>query len=93
MATGVRTHSPTEDLVQEFIERELRPRVQVDGGDVVFAGLDGDAGRVTVRLRGDCSRCPAAPGRLTGWIARRLRREFGRDFEVVPVFEKPYFYR
>ena len=41
--------------VQELIE-EIRPAIQMDGGDVEFVGLD-DAGKVTVRLSGACTGC------------------------------------
>ena len=85
------------ERVRAFIEDELRPMVQVDGGDVVFGGLlparSGDGARVRVRFRADCSRCPAARARLAPWIARRLRDEFGGAFEVEPVVDRPYFYR
>lgn len=41
--------------VQEVLE-EIRPAIQMDGGDVEFVGVD-EAGRVTVRLLGACTGC------------------------------------
>ena len=41
--------------VQELIE-EIRPAIQMDGGDVAFIDLDA-AGKVTVRLSGACTGC------------------------------------
>ena len=41
--------------VQELIE-EIRPAIQMDGGDVAFVDLD-EAGKVTVRLSGACTGC------------------------------------
>jgi Fe-S cluster biogenesis protein NfuA len=77
--------------VRAFLEGRLRRMIQADGGDVVVDRVED--GRVTVRLRGECSRCPAAPRHLVGWLAERLEEEFGRPFTVEPVFDRPYFYR
>ena len=55
------------DDVSAFLHDEIRPMVQVDGGDLVFEGLAAD-GRVTIRLRGDCTRCPAAPKHLVDCV-------------------------
>ena len=41
--------------VQEVLE-EIRPAIQMDGGDVEFESVD-EAGRVTVRLLGACTGC------------------------------------
>ncbi len=41
--------------VQSVLE-EIRPAIQMDGGDVEFVSLD-DAGKVTVRLLGACTGC------------------------------------
>jgi len=41
--------------VQELIE-EIRPAIQMDGGDVEFVSLDA-AGKVIVRLSGACTGC------------------------------------
>jgi Fe-S cluster biogenesis protein NfuA len=41
--------------VQELIE-EIRPAIQMDGGDVAFVDLD-ETGKVTVRLSGACTGC------------------------------------
>jgi len=41
--------------VQELIE-EIRPAIQMDGGDVEFVSLDA-AGKVIVRLAGACTGC------------------------------------
>ena len=41
--------------VQSVLE-EIRPAIQMDGGDVEFVSLD-SAGKVTVRLLGACTGC------------------------------------
>jgi Fe-S cluster biogenesis protein NfuA len=46
------------DLKTEVIQalEEVRPSLQVDGGDVEFVGLED--GVVKVRLKGHCAGCP-----------------------------------
>ena len=44
-----------ELAVQSLLE-EIRPAIQMDGGDVEFVRLDDD-GKVTVRLLGACTGC------------------------------------
>jgi Fe-S cluster biogenesis protein NfuA len=66
--------------------------IQVDGGDVLFEGLS-DSNSITLRFRGDCSRCSATGCRLVPWIADRLETQFGRRYQVKAIMDKPYFYR
>jgi len=42
-------------LIQEVIEREIRPRLQADGGDIELIDIDGN--RVMIALRGMCTGC------------------------------------
>jgi Fe-S cluster biogenesis protein NfuA len=44
--------------VQSVLE-EIRPAIQMDGGDVEFVSLD-EAGKVMVRLSGACTGCSMA---------------------------------
>jgi NifU-like protein len=42
-------------MIQEIIEKEIRPLLQADGGDVELVDIDGN--RVIVSLRGVCAGC------------------------------------
>jgi NifU-like protein len=42
-------------MIQEIIEKEVRPLLQADGGDVELVDVDGN--RVIVSLRGMCTEC------------------------------------
>ncbi|NOZ69835.1 MAG: Fe-S cluster assembly protein NifU [Deferribacteres bacterium] len=42
-------------MIQEVMEREIRPLLQADGGDVELVDVEGD--KVTVSLRGMCTGC------------------------------------
>ena len=77
-----RSHEDLEKEVRSAIE-ELRPALQMDGGDVEFVGLD--AGVVQVRLTGACGGCPMATMTLTGFVEERLRNRVPEVTQVVRV--------
>ncbi|HUT32945.1 MAG TPA: Fe-S cluster assembly protein NifU [Planctomycetota bacterium] len=72
-------------LVEEILEREVRPMLQQDGGDIELIDVDGD--RVIVGLRGRCAMCRAAGFTLDGLVGAKLR-EFVSP-ELVIEEEKP----
>src|SRR3989338_9346632 len=45
-------------LIQETIERDIRPALQSDGGDIELIDIDSD--RVIVSFRGSCVECPSS---------------------------------
>lgn len=57
-------------LIQEIIEREIRPRLQADGGDIELVDIDGN--KVTIALRGMCTGCLMADVTVSG-IQNKLR--------------------
>lgn len=57
-------------LIQEIIEREIRPGLQADGGDIELIDIEGD--KVAVALRGMCTGCVMSGVTLEG-IQSRLR--------------------
>ncbi len=68
-------------LIQETIEREIRPSLRKDGGDIELVDLDGDA--VIVSLRGTCSSCKVAGFTLRNVVEAKLREFVADDLEVV----------
>ncbi|MBM4043030.1 MAG: Fe-S cluster assembly protein NifU [Planctomycetes bacterium] len=58
-------------LIEEILEREVRPMLQQDGGDIELIDVDGD--RVIVGLRGRCAMCRAAGFTLDGLVGAKLR--------------------
>jgi Fe-S cluster biogenesis protein NfuA len=81
-ARMTRGQNELEQDVLSAIE-ELRPALQMDGGDVEFVGLD--AGVVQVRLTGACGGCPMATMTLTGFVQERLRQRVPEVTQVVRV--------
>jgi NifU-like protein len=67
-------------LIEETLEREIKPALQADGGDIELIDVQGD--QVLVALRGTCSSCAAAEVTLKGYVESKLR-EFVTDELVV----------
>ena len=59
-----------EDRVAFSIE-EVRPAIQLDGGDVTLVSIEG--GTVTVSLHGACRGCAMANSTLTDFVAERIK--------------------
>ncbi|HVN76192.1 MAG TPA: NifU family protein [Thermoanaerobaculaceae bacterium] len=71
-----------EQHVRETLE-ELRPALQMDGGDVEFVALhDGVA---QVRLLGACGGCPMATMTLVGFVEERLKQRIPEIQRVESV--------
>ncbi|MEW5791720.1 MAG: Fe-S cluster assembly protein NifU [Pseudomonadota bacterium] len=61
---------------------ELRPRVQLDGGDIELVDVDGDT--VYVSMSGACMDCQMSGLTISG-IQERLMLALGRPVRVVPA--------
>jgi NifU-like protein len=68
--------------IQEVMEKEIRPMLQHDGGDVELVDLDGN--RVVLALRGVCKSCPSSSLTRTG-IESKLRELVHPDLIVEEV--------
>ena len=66
-------------LVQEVIEREIRPVLQADGGDVELIDIEGN--RVVIALRGMCTGCVMSDVTI-GSVQNKLRELVGDDIVV-----------
>jgi NifU-like protein len=58
-------------LIEEVMEREIRPSLRHDGGDIELIDVIGD--RVIVATRGTCAVCQASQVTLKGFVESRLR--------------------
>jgi NifU-like protein len=59
--------------IEEVIEREIRPTLRKDGGDMELIDVNGDL--VTVSLRGACSRCQSSRTTLKDYVEKKLREQ------------------
>jgi NifU-like protein len=57
-------------LIQEVIERDIRPGLQADGGDIELIDIDGS--KVSIALRGMCTGCVMAGVTING-VQEKLR--------------------
>ena len=66
--------------IQEVVEKEIRPGLQADGGDLELIDIDGD--QVSVRLKGSCAGCPSAHVTLKRWVEAKLRERVAPSLAV-----------
>lgn len=60
-------------LIEEVLEREIRPALKKDGGDIELIDIDGDF--VIVSLRGACVSCAASQTTLKQYVEKILREQ------------------
>jgi Fe-S cluster biogenesis protein NfuA len=70
------------DLIGELLDREIRPYLQGDGGDLHVLGLEGN--RLTVHYQGACGSCPSS---MSGTLVaiENLVRSIEPDLEVLAI--------
>lgn len=71
------------DKIREIIDRDIRPYVAQDGGEISFAGFRD--GVVEVYLRGACAGCPSSTITLKMGIEARLKEEIPAVTSVVAL--------
>ena len=74
--------------IPKFINDYIRPRVQGDGGEIVFDSLNGND--VTLIAMADCAVCPKA-NHLKGWVKMEFKNKFGVDYNVIITNKRRYF--
>lgn len=73
--------SPVVRKIKEILNRDIRPAVAMDGGDIVFHKYENH--RLYLHMRGACSGCPSASMTLKDGIEARLKEEIPDLVEVV----------
>lgn len=69
--------------LEEIIDREIRPGLQADGGDLTVLELESNI--LTVRYEGACGSCPSSRlGTLQG-IESILRQEYNPEIQIVTL--------
>jgi NifU-like protein len=66
-------------MIQDIIEKEIRPLLQADGGDVELVDVEGN--KVTVSLRGMCTGCLMADVTIKN-IEKKLKELVSEDLVV-----------
>ena len=70
-------------LIEETIEREIRPALKTDGGDIDLIDVEGDS--VSVSLKGACAGCAASQFTLKDYVEQKLREFVAPDLVVTEV--------
>lgn len=59
--------------IEEVLEREVRPGLRVDGGDLELIDVDGDL--VIVSMRGQCTSCSKSQTTIKELVEKKLREQ------------------
>ncbi len=70
-------------LIEETLEREIRPALKADGGDIDLIDIEGN--KVLVALRGACSSCRAAEVTLKQYVETKFKEFVSPDIVVEEV--------
>ena len=81
-ATGAKV-GEIEQKIMDILDAEIRPAVNMDGGDITFHGYSD--GIVTLHLQGSCSSCPSSIMTLKMGVENRLKALIPEIKEVVQV--------
>jgi NifU-like protein len=68
-------------MIQETIDREVRPVLRKDGGDIELIDVDGNT--VIVSMRGTCAQCRVASFTLRDVVQAKLREFVTEELVVV----------
>jgi len=71
-----------EEKIEDFIEREVRPMLMMDGGDIQFIHFDAEDGIVYVKFLGACGTCPFKQMTLKASIEMPLKEGIDEVKEV-----------
>ena len=70
-------------LIEDVIDREIRPALRQDGGDLELVDVDGNT--VKVRFRGACSGCLVSQVTLKDVVEARLKDNVSQSIVVEEV--------
>ncbi len=70
-------------MIEETIDREIRPSLKHDGGDIDLVDIVGN--RVLVATRGACAVCQASQLTLKGFVQEKLRELISPELVVEEV--------
>lgn len=69
--------------IKSLLNKEIRPVVALDGGDITFNKLEDDI--LYLNMMGACSGCPSSQATLKEGVEVRVRQMFPQIKEVVAV--------
>ncbi len=82
-AGGKLTNIQKFKLIEETFEREIKPMLKADGGDIELIDIEGN--KVLVALRGMCSSCPSSDFTLKKHVETKLKEFVSEDIFIEEV--------
>ena len=76
----------TPEAVQEVLDDDVRPALQMDGGDIQLVKVEDD--NIYVKLVGACSTCPSSVMTMRMGVENLLREEFPALKELIEISEQ-----
>ncbi|WP_054030046.1 Fe-S cluster assembly protein NifU [Desulfatitalea tepidiphila] len=70
-------------LIEETLEREIKPALMQDGGDIQLIDVDGN--RVVVKLKGRCASCAMSQITLKDYVETKLKELVAKELVVEEV--------
>ncbi|MBW1864747.1 MAG: NifU family protein, partial [Deltaproteobacteria bacterium] len=70
-------------MIEETLDREIKPVLKKDGGDIEL--VDFEQNTVFVRLRGTCSTCAKSQVTLKSYVETKLKELVSQDLVVSEV--------
>ena len=70
-------------LIEETLEREIKPALKKDGGNIDLVDVDGN--NVLVKLQGTCATCSASQITLKHYVESKLRELVSPELLVEEV--------
>lgn len=71
-----------EKKIKEALD-EVRPHLQMDGGDVQFISFDTNSGELRVKLQGACHGCPMSQMTLQNGIGMVVKEKVPEVKELI----------
>jgi Fe-S cluster biogenesis protein NfuA len=82
-AKPVAEDTPIVMQIKDILDREIRPAVARDGGDIIFDRYENN--RVYLHLVGACSGCPSSTITLKQGVETRMKAAIPEIIEVISV--------
>ena len=70
-------------LIEDTLEREIKPALMQDGGDIQLIDVDGN--RVVVKLKGRCASCAMSQITLKDYVESKLKELVAKELVVEEV--------
>lgn len=70
------------ELINQVLDQEVRPYIEMDAGGVEVIGLEGN--QMTIQYQGNCTSCFSATGATLSFIQKVVNAKIDPDLEVIP---------